>query len=401
MRNISFSPPDITEVEIDEVVDTLKSGWITTGPKTKLFEKKLSEYVGTDRTICLNSATAALELALKVLGIGEGDEVIVPAYTYSASASVINHVGAKIIMIDSQMDNFEMDYSKVQDAINENTKAVIAVDIAGRPCDYDRIFEIVESKKEKFKPKNEIQRAIGRVIVIDDAAHAIGAIYKGKMVGSVADFTAYSFHAVKNLTTAEGGALTWRNIDGIDNDEIYKSLNLWSLHGQTKDALSKMKLGAWEYDISFTGYKCNMTDIMAALGIAQLSRYSYILKRRKDIVEKYDESLSKIGVKTLAHTDENYVSSGHLYLALVDGIDINKRNTIIEKMAECGIACNVHYKPLPMLTAYKNLGFNIENYPNAYNLFLKEISLPLHTLLTDDEVEYIIDNFIRIVEDIR
>lgn len=401
MRNISFSPPDITEVEIDEVVDTLKSGWITTGPKTKLFEKKLSEYVGTDKTICLNSATAALELALKVLGIGEGDEVIVPAYTYSASASVIDHVGAKIIMIDSQMDNFEMDYSKVQDAINENTKAIIAVDIAGRPCDYDRIFEIVESKKEKFKPKNEIQRAIGRVIVIDDAAHAIGAIYKGKMVGSVADFTAYSFHAVKNLTTAEGGALTWRNIDGIDNDEIYKSLNLWSLHGQTKDALSKMKLGAWEYDISFTGYKCNMTDIMAALGIAQLSRYSYILKRRKDIVEKYDESLSKIGVKTLAHTDENYVSSGHLYLALVDGIDINKRNTIIEKMAECGIACNVHYKPLPMLTAYKNLGFNIENYPNAYNLFLKEISLPLHTLLTDDEVEYIIDNFIRIVEDIR
>lgn len=401
MRNISFSPPDITEVEIDEVVDTLKSGWITTGPKTKLFEKKLSEYVGTDKTICLNSATAALELALKVLGIGEGDEVIVPAYTYSASASVIDHVGAKIIMIDSQMDNFEMDYSKVQDAINENTKAIIAVDIAGRPCDYDRIFEIVESKKEKFKPKNEIQRAIGRVIVIDDAAHAIGAIYKGKMVGSVADFTAYSFHAVKNLTTAEGGALTWRNIDGIDNDEIYKSLNLWSLHGQTKDALSKMKLGAWEYDIFFTGYKCNMTDIMAALGIAQLSRYSYILKRRKDIVEKYDESLSKIGVKTLAHTDENYVSSGHLYLALVDGIDINKRNTIIEKMAECGIACNVHYKPLPMLTAYKNLGFNIENYPNAYNLFLKEISLPLHTLLTDDEVEYIIDNFIRIVEDIR
>lgn len=401
MKNISFSPPDITEIEIKEVVDALRSGWITTGPKTKLFEKQLSEYVGTNKTICLNSATAALELALKVLEIGEGDEVIVPAYTYSASASVINHVGATIVMIDSQENNFEMDYSLLESAINEKTKAIIAVDIAGRPCDYNKIFDIVESKKGIFVAKNDIQKAIGRIIVIDDAAHAIGASYNEKMVGSIADFTAYSFHAVKNLTTAEGGALTWKKIDGIDDDEIYKSLNLWSLHGQTKDALSKMKLGAWEYDIAFTGYKCNMTDIMAALGIAQLSRYNGILERRKEIVEKYDTQLSEVGVKTLPHTSESYVSSGHLYLALVDGIDVTKRNKIIEKMAECGIACNVHYKPLPMLTAYKNLGFNIENYPNAYNLFAREISLPLHTLLTDEDVEYIINNFIRIVEEIR
>lgn len=400
-RIIQFSPPDISELEINQVVEALKSGWITTGPKTKLFEKKIAEYVNTEKVICLNSATAALELVLKVLGVGIGDEVIVPAYTYTASASVIDHVGAKIVMVDSMKDSIEMDYDKLYSAINERTKVIIPVDIAGKPCNYKKIFEVVNSKKDLFKPNNEIQQAFNRVIVLADAAHAIGASYDNKMVGAVADFTAYSFHAVKNLTTAEGGALTWRSIEGIDSEEIYRKVNVWSLHGQTKDALSKMKLGSWEYDIEFTGQKCNMTDIMAGIGMAQLERYEKLLDRRFNIISKYKDKLEKYGVRFVEHVGDNYRSSFHLAMSFIDGITVEQRNQIIINMAEKGVACNVHYKPLPMLTAYKNLGFDINDYPNAYANYSKEITLPLHTLLSDEDVDYVIECYIKAIESVK
>ncbi|MGU8166490.1 DegT/DnrJ/EryC1/StrS family aminotransferase [Clostridium perfringens] len=395
---IPFSPPDITEAEIENVIQVLKSGWITTGPVTKKFENEIAKYCGTSKAVCLNSATAALEMTLRMLGIGEGDEVITSAYTYTASASVIHHVGAKIVLVDTKKDSYEMDYEKVKEAINEKTKAIIPVDLAGVMCDYDKIFEIVEEKKYLFNAKNNIQKAIGRVIVIADGAHSFGASYKGKMSGSVADFTSFSFHAVKNLTTAEGGAVTWRDIDGVDNDEIYKKYMILSLHGQTKDALSKNKIGSWEYDILEPAYKCNMTDIMAAIGLAQLERYDDLLNYRKNIIEKYDEAFSnKKNIHVLRHYSEDRTSSGHLYLVRILGIDEEKRNLIITKMAEAGIATNVHYKPLPMLTAYKKLGFNIENYPNAFDMYKNEITLPLNTKLKEYEIEFVIDKILKII----
>lgn len=390
---IQFSPPDISQLEIDEVIDTLKSGWITTGPKTKLFEKKIAEYCNTSKAVCLNSATAAMEMTLRLLGIGVGDEVITSAYTYSASASVIHHVGAKIVLVDTAKDSFHIDYEQLEKAITEKTKAIIPVDIAGVMCDYDKIFEVVNRKKNLFNPSNEIQKAIGRVAVIADAAHSFGATYKGKQSGQVADFTSFSFHAVKNLTTAEGGAVTWKDIPGIDNDEIYRQYMLLSLHGQSKDALAKTKAGAWEYDIVYPAYKCNMTDIMSAIGLAQLKRYPEILKRRKQIIEMYDEALLSEKIVSLKHYGDDFSSSGHLYLVRFLGKDETYRNKVIEKMAEKGIATNVHYKPLPMHTAYKNLGFDIKDYPNAFDMYKNEISLPLHTLLTDEQVEYVIDSF--------
>ena len=396
---ISFSPPDISQLEIDEVTDALKSGWITTGPKTKELERQVAEFCGVNRAVCLNSQTACAEMALRVLGIGEGDEVITSAYTYTASASVIDHVGAKIVLIDTQKDSLEMDYGKLEAAITAKTKAVIPVDLAGIPCDYDRIFEIVNAKKKLFKPANGIQKAIGRIAVVADTAHAYGAVWHGKPVGSIADFSAFSFHAVKNFTTAEGGALTWRDIDGIDNEEIYHQIQLLSLHGQSKDALAKTKLGAWEYDIIGTWYKCNMTDVAAAMGLAQTKRYPDMLKRRKQIIERYDAAFKPLGIKVLAHYGEDYSSSGHLYITRVPNITLEQRNEIIIKMAEAGIACNVHYKPLPMHTAYKNLGFDIKNYPNAYANFANEITLPLHTCLTDEEVAYVIKNFTEIIRE--
>lgn len=389
---IPFSPPDISEAEINEVVDTLKSGWITTGPKTKLFETKLAKYTNTSKVACVNSATAAMEMTLRLLGIGEGDEVITSAYTYSASASVIYHVGAKIVLVDTAKDSFQMDYDKLEEAITEKTKAIIPVDIAGVMCDYDRIYEIVEQKKNLFKPSNKLQEAFGRVIVLADAAHSFGATYKGRTSGEVADFSCFSFHAVKNLTTAEGGAITWREILGFDSEGIYNQLMLLTLHGQSKDALSKTKPGAWEYDIIYPAYKCNMTDIMASLGLVQLKRYPEILKRRKQIIEMYDESLSRCNIGFLQHFGEDFSSSGHLYLARLLGKDEDFRNKVIEKMAEKGIATNVHYKPLPMHTAYKNMGFDIKDYPNAFNMYKNEITLPLHTLLTDGEIEYVVDS---------
>lgn len=391
--NIPFSPPDVTELEVEEVSKALKSGWITTGPKTKQLEKLIAEYCGVERAVCLNSQTACAEMALRVLGIGKGDEVIVPAYTYTASASVVCHVGAKLVLIDCQKDSLEMDYKKVLNAINKKTKAIICVDLAGIPCDYEKIFEIVNQKKNVFKPKTDIQKAIGRVVVMADTAHAFGASYKGNPVGSIADFSSFSFHAVKNLTTAEGGALTWRTINGVDNEQIYKQLQLLSLHGQSKDALAKTQLGAWEYDVIGTWYKCNMTDVAAGMGLAQFSRYPKMLQRRKEIILKFDTALRPLGVETLKHYTSDYQSSGHLYITRIPNISEKERNEIIIKMAERGIACNVHYKPLPMHTAYKNLGFNIKNYPNAYERFLNEITLPLHTKLTDEEVEYIIENY--------
>ncbi|NPV45210.1 MAG: DegT/DnrJ/EryC1/StrS family aminotransferase [Firmicutes bacterium] len=394
---IPFSPPDISQLEIDEVIDTLKSGWITTGPKTKLFERKIAEYCNTSKAVCLNSATAALEMTLRLLGIGEGDEVITTAYTYSASASVILHVGAKIVLVDTGKDSFHIDYDAITDAITERTKAIIAVDIAGVMCDYDRLFEVVNKKKYLFKPSNEIQKAITRVIVIADAAHSFGATYKGQKTGEIADFTCFSFHAVKNLTTAEGGAVTWRDIPGIDNEEIYKQFMLLSLHGQSKDALAKTKLGSWEYDIVYPAYKCNMTDIMASLGLAQLQRYSEILERRKQIIEMYDKALLSNKIDVLKHYGKDFLSSGHLYLVRLLGKDEEYRNRVIEKMAEKGIATNVHYKPLPMHTAYKNLGFDIKDYPNAFDMYKNEITLPLHTLLTDEQVEYVIETFKSII----
>lgn len=395
--NIPFSPPDMTEAEVKEVADAILSGWITTGPRTKEFERKIASYVGVNKAVCLNSQTACAEMALRLLGIGAGDEVIVPAYTYTATASVVCHVGAKLVMVDVQPDCLEMDYEALEKAITPATKAIIPVDLAGIPCDYDRIFAIVERKKHLFQPSNDIQRAIGRVAICADAAHAFGASYHGKMVGSIADFTSFSFHAVKNLTTAEGGALTWRPIPGIDEDELYHMAQLYSLHGQSKDALAKTKLGAWEYDIVGPWYKCNMTDIMAALGLVQLKRYPSLLERRKQIIHRYDEAFRPLGIEVLNHYSEQHQSSGHLYITRIPGAGTERRQEIIVKMAERGIATNVHYKPLPMMTAYKNLGFDITDYPNAYARFANEITLPLHTCLTDEEVQYVIDNFVAIV----
>ena len=398
-RMIPFSPPDISEAEINEVAEALRSGWITTGPRTKLLEKNIAEWIGTEKCVCLNSQTACAEIALRVLGIGQGDEVIVPAYTYTASASVIDHVGAKIVMIDSQKNSLEMDYYAVEKAINEKTKAIIPVDIGGVPCDYDRIFEIIERKKRLFKPSNEIQAAIGRIAVCADTAHAFGAKRHGKPVGSIADFSSFSFHAVKNLTTAEGGALTWRTIDGISNEDIYRKIQLFSLHGQSKDALAKTKLGAWEYDIAGTWYKCNMTDVAAAIGLKQLERYPDMLARRKEIIGRYDAAFRPLGIETLDHYNTEHQSSGHLYITHVPGITPEEHNEIIIKMAEQGIACNVHYKPLPMHTAYKKLGFDIKDYPNAYAHFANEITLSLHTCLSDEDVGYVIDKYVEILKE--
>ncbi len=394
--NIPFSPPDMTEAEVNEVREAILSGWITTGPRTKELERQIATYIGTERAVCLNSATACMEMALRLLGIGAGDEVIVPAYTYTASASVINHVGAKIVFIDSQKDSLEMDYNAVEAAINERTKAIIPVDLAGIPCDYKRLFEIVERKKQLFAPTSELQRQIGRIAICADAAHAFGASLHNRMVGSIADFTSFSFHAVKNFTTAEGGALTW-NIPGADNEVLYHQVQLYSLHGQSKDALAKTQLGGWEYDIVGPWYKCNMTDIMAAIGLVQMKRYPALLARRREIIERYDSAFKPLGIEVLPHYTDSYLSSGHLYLTRIPGADLEARQEIIVKMAERGIATNVHYKPLPMMTAYKALGFDIKDYPNAYAHFVNEITLPLHTRLTDEEIEYIIDNYTDIL----
>ena len=395
---IPFSPPDMTEAEAAEVSKAILSGWITTGPRTKEFERKIAEYCGVNKAACLNSQTACAEIALRLLGIGSGDEVIVPAYTYTASASVVCHVGAKLVFVDIRKDSPEIDYEKFENLINEKTKAVIPVDLGGIPCDYDRIFSIVESKKNLFHPKNEIQEAMGRISVNADAAHAFGSIRHGKKVGSIADFSGFSFHAVKNLTTAEGGALTWRSIPEIDDEAIYHQIQLFSLHGQSKDALAKTQLGAWEYDIKGPWYKCNMTDIAAAMGLAQFARYDGLLKRRREIIEKYDGAFRPLGIQTLAHYTEDHQSSGHLYITRIPGITQQQRNEIIVKMAEAGIACNVHYKPLPMMTAYKNMGFDIRNYPNAYDYFANEITLPLYTKLTDGEIDYIIQKYSETVK---
>lgn len=395
---VLFSPPDISELEINEVVDALKSGWITTGPKTKELERRVAKYCNVNRAVCLNSQTACAEMALHLLGIGKGDEIIVPAYTYTASASIVCHVGAKLVFVDVQKDSLEMDYDQLEKAITSKTKAIIPVDLAGIPCDYDKIFTIVERKKELFEPNNDIQKAIGRVAICADAAHSFGATWKNKKVGSIADFTSFSFHAVKNLTTAEGGALTWREISGINDEDIYNQIQLYSLHGQNKDALAKTKLGAWEYDIKGPWYKCNMTDVHAGIGLAQLSRYEEILKRRKEIISRYDSAFRPLGIKTLNHYTEEYQSSGHLYITRIPNITLEQRQEIIVKMAEVGIACNVHYKPLPMMTAYINLGFDIKDYPNAYAQFENEITLPLHTCLKDEEVEYVIENYLKIVK---
>ena len=397
MKKIPFSPPDMSEAEINEVAEALRSGWITTGPKTKEFERLIAMCCQTDQAVCLNSATACMELILRVLGVGPGDEVITSAYTYTATASVTCHVGAKVVMVDTAPDSFEMDYDKLADAITEKTKVVLPVDLAGVVCDYDKIFAAVESKKHLFSPVNDIQKAYGRVIVLADAAHAFGAKWHGKMCGEIADFTSFSFHAVKNLTTAEGGALTWRNHDGVDNESLYKQFQLLSLHGQNKDALAKTRLGAWEYDIVAPYYKCNMTDVMAGIGLAQLKRYPEMLYRRRQIIERYNEGLRGCDVQVLDHFGDDHSSSGHLYLVRLLGEDVEYRNAVIERMAERGIACNVHYKPLPMMTAYKNLGFDIVDYPNAYNQYHNEITLPMHPILPNEDVEYVISNFVDII----
>lgn len=395
---ISFSPPDVGELEIEQVAEALKSGWITTGPKTKELEKKVAEFCGVNRAVCLGSQTACAEMALRVLGIGAGDEVIVPTYTYTATASVVCHVGATLKFVDVQKDSLEMDYEALENMITEKTKVIIPVDLAGVPCDYNRIFEIVEKKKHLFCAQNEIQRAMGRISVNADAAHAFGAKWHDKMVGSIADFSSFSFHAVKNFTTAEGGALTWKTIPGIDDEDIYHQLQLLSLHGQSKDALAKTQLGAWEYDIVGPWYKCNMTDIMAGIGLAQMKRYPVMLERRKEIIEKYDTAFKPLGIEVLPHYTETYQSSGHLYITRIPGVTLEQRQEIIIKMAEAGIACNVHYKPLPMMTAYKNMGFDIQDFPNAYDRFENEITLPLHKKLTDEEVEYVIENYCQVVK---
>ncbi len=394
---IQFSPPDISDLEIDEVIEALKSGWITTGPRTKLFEKRIAEYCGTDKAVCLNSATAGLELVLKVLGVGPGDEVITSAYTYTASASVISHVGATIVLCDTAPDSYEMDYDKLPNLITNKTKVIIPIDIAGKICDYERIFEIVEQEKGKFKPNNDLQALFDRIVVLGDCAHSFCAVKNGVKAGNIADFSSFSFHAVKNLTTAEGGAVTWKHIDGLDNEWLYHEFMLWSLHGQSKDALAKTQIGAWEYDIKYLGQKCNMTDIVASIGLKQLDRYESLLSRRSDIIAKYTKALagSKVGVLTLS--GDNFCSSGHLFLTRVIGVDEQMRNEIIIEMAKRDIATNVHYKPLPMHTAYKALGFDIKDYPNAYNMYKNEITLPLHTLLTDEMVEYILCNYLEIL----
>lgn len=397
LRNIPFSPPDMTEAEANEVREAILSGWITTGPRTKEFERLIAICCQTKKAVALNSATAAMELTLRVLGVGEGDEVIVPAYTYTATASVVHHVDAKIVMVDVAPGSFEIDYDSIADAITERTKVVMPVDLGGVMCDYDRVFAAVESKRELFRPANDIQKAFGRVVVLADAAHAFGARWHDKMCGEVADFTSFSFHAVKNLTTAEGGAITWRPIEGIDDEWLYKQYQLLSLHGQSKDALAKTQLGAWEYDIVAPDYKCNMTDISAAIGLVQIRRYAELLHRRRQIVERYNEALKDCDVQVLNHYGDDHQSSGHLYLVRLLGKDSEYRNEVIRKMAERGIACNVHYKPLPMMTAYKNLGFDIKDYPNAYRQFENEVTLPLHTRLTDEDVEYVIGNFCEII----
>ena len=398
LRNIPFSPPDITEAEIEEVCAALRSGWITTGKRTKLFEQRIADYCNTSKAVCLNSATAAMELTLRILGVGAGDEVIVPAYTYTATASVVCHVGATLRIVDCGIDSLEMDYDLMAQAINERTKAVMCVDLGGCMCDYDRIFSVVESKRALFAPSdNPIQRALGRIAVISDSAHGFGAQRKGKMSGEVADFTSFSFHAVKNLTTGEGGAVCWRDIDGVDNEWIYKQYMLASLHGQTKDALAKTQIGAWEYDIVYPAYKCNMTDYAAAIGLVQLDRYGGLLARRREIIEMYNAALLPLGVKVLPHYTEDSASSGHLYIMEIPGLDAESRNQLIISLAERGITSNVHYKPLPMLSAYKDLGFDIADYPRAYSHYEREITLPLHTLLSDDDVKYITDNLIDLL----
>ena len=415
---VSFSPPDMTEQEASEVREAILSGWITTGPRTKKLEQQISEYVGTEKTVCLNSATAAMEMVLHLLGVGAGDEVIVPAYTYTATASVVQHVGAKLVMIDSQKDSVEMDYDKLAAAINERTKVVVPVDIAGVVADYERVISIVESKKSLFRPSNALQEKIGRVIVSADCAHSFGAMRKGKMAGSIADFSSFSFHAVKNFTTAEGGAMTWNlpfgnEVVPVDanymptvpkkegetwNELIYRLSQLFSLHGQNKDALAKTKLGAWEYDIIGPWYKCNMTDIMAALGLVQMERYAGMLKRRQEIVARYNEALKDLPVAVLNHKSEDHCGSHHLYLVRLLGKSREEANRVIEQMAERDIACNVHYKPLPMMTAYKALDFDIKDYPNAFHLFENEVTLPLHTCLSDEQVDYVITNFVDIIK---
>lgn len=394
---IEFSPPDITQLEIDEVVDTLKSGWITTGPKTKRLEQELSVFTNTDKTVCLNSATAAMELTLRLLGVGAGDEVITCAYTYTASASVIHHVGAKIVLVDCNKEDKFMDLDALENAITEKTKVIIPVDLAGKPCKYDEIFEIVERKKSLFKPNNKLQEKIGRVIVMADAAHSLGAVYKGKPSGSIADFTCFSFHAVKNFTVAEGGSVTWNRNLGLNDDEVYREFQLLSLHGQSKDALSKTKLGSWEYDIVAPNYKCNLTDIASGIGLAQLKRYPSLFKRRFEIVERYNKGFEGTRIKPFIHFEEDRKSCCHLYIVNIEGASEEDRNEIIVKMAERGIATNVHYKPLPMHTAYKNLGFDIKDYPNAFDNYKSQITLPLHTLLTDEQVDYIIENLKALV----
>ena len=428
LRNVPFSPPDMSEAEIEQVAEALRSGWITTGPKTKEFERQIAAYVGTNKAVCLNSATAAMEMALRLIGVGPEDEVIVPAYTYTATASVTQHVGCKVVMVDSQKDNVEMDYDKLAEAITERTKVICPVDLGGVMCDFNRVFEIVEAKKSMFRPANAIQKKIGRIVVAADDAHAFGASWHGKMAGSIADFSSFSFHAVKNLTTAEGGALVWKlpfgeaevsreelndfmptvpYIEGETWDALlYRVSQLFSLHGQNKDALAKTKLGAWEYDVIGPWYKCNMTDIMAGIGLAQLSRYKGMLERRHEIIGRYNAAIDKLNagldadhqVKYLNHYGENFASSGHLYITRLTGRTDAERREVIVKMAERGIACNVHYKPLPMMTAYKALGFDIKDYPNAYHLFENDVTLPLHTRLTDEDVEYVISNFVEIIK---
>ena len=401
---IPFSPPDLTDAEIEEVASAIKSGWITTGPKTKELEREVAALCHTNKAVCLSSQTSCAEMALRLLGIGDGDEVIVPAYTYTASAEIVCHVGARLIFIDSQPDSLEMDYDAVEKAITDKTKAIIPVDIGGVPCDYDRIFSIVEKKKELFTPSNDIQSKFGRLIVCADTAHAFGSTWHGKPIGSVADFSAFSFHAVKNFTTAEGGALTWKPREDLNDEEIYKQVQLYSLHGQSKDALSKNQLGAWEYDILGPWYKCNMTDIHAAIGLAQMERYPALLKRRREIIEKYDRAFKPLGVHTLPHFTDEHISSGHLYLTRIfkkngEPVSDGERREIIIKLAERGITTNVHYKPLPMMTGDKKLGFDIKDYPNAYAHYANEISLPLFSRLTDEEVDYIIDNYTDVIKE--
>ena len=419
LRNVPFSPPDMTEAEAKEVREAILSGWITTGPRTKKLEKLISEYVGTEKTVCLNSATAAMEMALHLLGVGPGDEVIVPAYTYTASASVPLHVGAKIVLVDIQKDCLEMDYDKLAAAITEKTKVVVPVDLAGIVCDYDRIYEIIESKKHLFHPSNDIQRKIGRIAVSADCAHAFGAQRHGKMAGSIADFSSFSFHAVKNFTTAEGGAVTWNLPFGNEvvekqqyycgspvpfiegetwNEFLYRLAQLFSLHGQNKDALAKTKLGAWEYDIIGPWYKCNMTDVVAAIGLIQFERYPGMLARRRQMIERMDAAFADLNISVLKHYGPDWAGSGHLYIVRLLGKTREETNHVIEKMAERGIATNVHYKPLPMMTAYKALGFDIKAFPNSYNAFVNEITLPLNTKMSDEDVEYVIENFIDIVK---